>query len=102
VERSGTRRLHLLFTDSRHLHLGFSTGADGSPLANGFLRLKLPLEALSRSTLKLEEALLRPGLVGLRHGGTTPAHRRPGGRLAHPRRLPARHLQPLVAHEEAL
>lgn len=87
VERSGSRRLHLLFTDSRHLRLGFSTGTEGSSLANGILRLKLPREAPSRSTLKLEEALLtfldereretwlRPGLravdLGAAPGGWT-------------------------------
>lgn len=52
------RRLHLLFTDSRRVRIGFSSGTEGSPDANGILRLKLPREAPSRSTLKLEEALL--------------------------------------------
>lgn len=68
------QRLHLLFADSRNLRLGFSARESGSPLPNGILRLKLPREAPSRSTLKLEEALhvfldereqdkyLRPGL----------------------------------------
>ena len=51
------RRLHLLFSDSRHLRIGFSEGTQGSPLQNGILRLKFPREAPSRSTLKLEEAL---------------------------------------------
>jgi len=58
LERGAGRRLHLLFTDSRHLRVGFSAGDEGSPLSNGILRLKMPREAPSRSTLKLEEALL--------------------------------------------
>lgn len=85
VERAGTRRLHLLFSDSRHLRLGFSTGDEGSPHANGILHLKMPREAPSRSTLKLEEALLtfldererdrwlRPGLTAVDLGAA------PGG-----------------------
>lgn len=58
IARQASQRLHLLFTDSRHLRLGFSGHDSGSPLANGILRLKLPRDAPSRSTLKLEEALL--------------------------------------------
>ncbi|MGE5626263.1 MAG: 23S rRNA (cytidine(2498)-2'-O)-methyltransferase RlmM [Bacillota bacterium] len=58
VQKGAERRLHLLFPDSKHLRLGFSSGAEGSPLENGILRLKFPREAPSRSTLKLEEALL--------------------------------------------
>lgn len=87
VQRGGGRRLHLLFTDSHHLRLGFSAGEDGSPLPNGILHLKMPRQAPSRSTLKLEEALLcflderdrdrwlRPGLsavdLGAAPGGWT-------------------------------
>ena len=79
------RRLHLLFSDSRHVRLGFSAGDAGSPLQNGILRLKFPREAPSRSTLKLEEALqllldereraehLRPGLTAVDLGAA------PGG-----------------------
>ena len=85
VERGAPRRLHLLFTDSRHLRLGFSAGREGSPLVNGIPRLKFPREAPSRSTLKLEEALLtfldaderevlfRPGLTAVDLGAA------PGG-----------------------
>lgn len=85
LRRDAGRRLHLLFTDSRHLRLGFSVGEDGSPLANGILHLKMPREAPSRSTLKLEEALLcflsdrdrerwlRPGLTAVDLGAA------PGG-----------------------
>ena len=58
VFKKASRRLHLLFTDSSRVRIGFSSGDEGSVLANGILRLKLPREAPSRSTLKLEEALL--------------------------------------------
>jgi len=58
VFKKAERRLHLLFTDSARVRIGFSSGDEGSPLPNGILRLKLPREAPSRSTLKLEEALL--------------------------------------------
>jgi 23S rRNA (cytidine2498-2'-O)-methyltransferase len=58
LERAASRRLHLLFRDSRHLWLGFSDGDESSPRANGILHLKMPRQAPSRSTLKLEEALL--------------------------------------------
>ena len=87
VFRKAERRLHLLFIDSRHVRIGFSAAGEGSPHANGILRLKLPREAPSRSTLKLEEALLtfldeaerevalRPGLkavdLGAAPGGWT-------------------------------
>jgi len=57
LRREASQRLHLLFTDSRHLRLGLSDPGSGSPLPNGILRLKLPREAPSRSTLKLDEAL---------------------------------------------
>jgi 23S rRNA (cytidine2498-2'-O)-methyltransferase len=58
VFKKAPRRLHLLFTDSARVRIGFSSGDEGSPLTNGILRLKLPRDAPSRSTLKLEEALL--------------------------------------------
>ncbi|HEV2110450.1 MAG TPA: 23S rRNA (cytidine(2498)-2'-O)-methyltransferase RlmM [Gammaproteobacteria bacterium] len=92
LERGAARRLHLLFSDSRHLRLGFSVGAEGSPLVNGILHLKMPRDAPSRSTLKLEEALLtflderererwlKPGLTAVDLGAA------PGGwtwQLAH-------------------
>ena len=85
VRRDAARRLHLLFTDSRRVRIGFSEGGTGSPLPNGILRLKLPRAAPSRSTLKLEEALqvflderqrerwLRPGLTAVDLGAA------PGG-----------------------
>jgi 23S rRNA (cytidine2498-2'-O)-methyltransferase len=58
VFKKAERRLHLLFTDSKQVRIGFSSGSEGSSHVNGILRLKLPREAPSRSTLKLEEALL--------------------------------------------
>lgn len=87
VFRKAERRLHLLFTDSRQVRIGFSTGAEGSPHPDGIMRLKFPHAAPSRSTLKLEEALftfldeaereraLQPGLkavdLGAAPGGWT-------------------------------
>jgi 23S rRNA (cytidine2498-2'-O)-methyltransferase len=58
VFKKAPRRLHLLFMDSKRVRLGFSAGDEASSVANGILRLRLPREAPSRSTLKLEEALL--------------------------------------------
>ncbi|HEY1772036.1 MAG TPA: 23S rRNA (cytidine(2498)-2'-O)-methyltransferase RlmM [Gammaproteobacteria bacterium] len=87
VFKKAPRRLHLLFTDSAHVRIGFSSGDEGSAVANGILRLKFPREAPSRSVLKLEEALqvlldateretvLKPGMkavdLGAAPGGWT-------------------------------
>jgi 23S rRNA (cytidine2498-2'-O)-methyltransferase len=87
VFKKAPRRLHLLFMDSKRVRIGFSSGDEASPHPNGILRLRLPREAPSRSTLKLEEALLvflddaeretalRPGLkavdLGAAPGGWT-------------------------------
>ena len=49
--------LHLFFTDSRRVLVGYSTAE--APLENGIPRLRLPREAPSRSALKLEEGWLR-------------------------------------------
>ena len=85
VFKKAPRRLHLLFTDSAHVRIGFSSGDEGSAAVNGILRLKFPREAPSRSVLKLEEALqvllspaereavLRPGMKAVDLGAT------PGG-----------------------
>jgi len=85
VFRKAERRLHLLFSDSRHVRIGFSTGDEGSASANGILRLKFPHAAPSRSVLKLDEALqvllddaeretaLRPGMLAVDLGAA------PGG-----------------------
>src|ERR1051325_3067462 len=56
VFKKAERRLHLLFTDSKQVYVGFSSGAEGSPQATAILPLKSPNGARSRSTLKLEEA----------------------------------------------
>lgn len=87
VFRKAERRLHLLFSHSREVRIGFSTGDEGSSAQNGILRLKFPREAPSRSVLKLDEALqvllsaaereqaLRPGMravdLGAAPGGWT-------------------------------
>jgi 23S rRNA (cytidine2498-2'-O)-methyltransferase len=51
-------RLHLLFLNSSTLYAGVSRVANSSPLPMGIPRLRMPGAAPSRSTLKLEEALL--------------------------------------------
>jgi len=51
-------RLHLFFLNSSTLYAGVSHVANSSPLPMGIPRLKMPGAAPSRSTLKLEEALL--------------------------------------------
>jgi 23S rRNA (cytidine2498-2'-O)-methyltransferase len=50
-------RLHLFFTDSSHVWLGFADPARAAPWPMGIPRLRFPREAPSRSTLKLDEAL---------------------------------------------
>ena len=51
-------RLHALFLDSCMLYMGVSHIQNSSDQPMGILRLKMPRAAPSRSTLKLEEALL--------------------------------------------
>ncbi len=51
-------RLHLLFVDSAHVLVALSYADNASPWPMGIARLKFPREAPSRSTLKLDEALL--------------------------------------------
>lgn len=51
-------RLHLFFLDSSRVLLGVNLSDRSSPWLMGIPRLKFPHEAPSRSTLKLEEALL--------------------------------------------
>jgi 23S rRNA (cytidine2498-2'-O)-methyltransferase len=55
---AGAPRLHLFFTDSRHAFVGLADPARTAPWPMGIPRLKLPREAPSRSTLKLDEAFL--------------------------------------------
>lgn len=80
-------RLHLFFLDSRHVFVGASSPANSAPWPLGIPRLRMPHEAPSRSTLKLDEALqlflseeergqrLRPGMravdLGSAPGGWT-------------------------------
>ncbi|WP_127477987.1 23S rRNA (cytidine(2498)-2'-O)-methyltransferase RlmM [Sulfurivermis fontis] len=51
-------RLHVLFLDSSTAWIGLSDPANSAPWYMGIPRLKFPAAAPSRSTLKLEEALL--------------------------------------------
>lgn len=51
-------RLHLFFESSRRVILAYAKVSDSSPEPLGILRLRFPSQAPSRSTLKLEEALL--------------------------------------------
>ena len=50
-------RLHLFFTDSRHVTIGLSPIDNSAPNPMGIIRLKMPGKAPSRSTLKMEEAI---------------------------------------------
>ena len=87
VFRKAQRRLHLLWSSSAQMRIGFSSGDEGSAAVNGILRLKFPQAAPSRSVLKLDEALqvlldtgeretaLKPGMkavdLGAAPGGWT-------------------------------
>ncbi len=50
--------LFVFFVDSMHAYLGYSHSQRCSPHPLGILRLKMPADAPSRSTLKLDEAFL--------------------------------------------
>lgn len=50
--------LHVFLLSSTHVILGMSTADNRSPYPMGIPRLRMPREAPSRSTLKLEEAVL--------------------------------------------
>lgn len=89
LDRQGPEalRLHVCFIEERTAWLGWSRAGNASPWSMGIARLKFPRAAPSRSTLKLEEALLifltpqergrylRPGLsavdLGAAPGGWT-------------------------------
>lgn len=71
---SAAPRLHLFFQDSGAAELALSDPARSAPWALGVPRLRLPRSAPSRSTLKLEEALLV-----LLEPGEREALLRPGG-----------------------
>lgn len=69
--------IHLMMLDSSRGFLGYSYSDNNSPFFMGIPRLRFPAEAPSRSTLKLEEAILlfvpkaqrqerlRPGMTGV-------------------------------------
>ena len=57
-EKNDGRALHVFFTDFDHCYVGHSYPDSRSPFINGICRLKFPPKAPSRSTLKLEEAIL--------------------------------------------
>ena len=56
--KPGAPRLHLFFINSTTAYVGLSRPGNSSPWPMGIVRLKFPRSAPSRSTLKLEEALL--------------------------------------------
>ena len=58
LQPEARHRLHLLFTDSTTVFPGVTPVANSSPWHLGIPRLRMPGQAPSRSTLKLEEALL--------------------------------------------
>ncbi len=58
LKAEASQRLHLFFLASDHCLLGYSLINNSSDQYMGIRRLKLPQEAPSRATLKLEEALL--------------------------------------------
>ncbi len=51
------QRLHILFLDSQTVFAGYARIDNSNSQAMGIMRLKMPHDAPSRSTLKLEEAL---------------------------------------------
>lgn len=83
----GEPRLHLFFLNSRHVFVGLSRPENSATWPLGIPRLRMPGQAPSRSTLKLDEALqlflseaeraerLRPGMravdLGAAPGGWT-------------------------------
>lgn len=50
------QRLHILFIDSQTAYIGIAKVDNSARQSMGIMRLKMPAEAPSRSTLKLEEA----------------------------------------------
>tara|TARA_Y100000766_G_scaffold8815_1_gene6596 strand:- start:21 stop:1106 length:1086 start_codon:yes stop_codon:yes gene_type:complete len=57
-EQLNLAALHVFFTSGEACYVGVSQAKMRSPFENGICRLKFPPKAPSRSTLKLEEALL--------------------------------------------
>lgn len=58
LDRRARHTLHLFFFDSSSVLAGYSEPGNASPWPMGIPRLRFPAAAPSRSTLKLEEALL--------------------------------------------
>ena len=58
LDPAGSRRLHAFFPQSDKVYLAAVDPALSTPWPQGIPRLKFPREAPSRSTLKLDEALL--------------------------------------------
>jgi 23S rRNA (cytidine2498-2'-O)-methyltransferase len=58
LDPAGARRLHAFFPQSDNVYLAAADPRSSAPWPQGIPRLKFPREAPSRSTLKLEEALL--------------------------------------------
>lgn len=58
LKETSRNRLHLFFLNSSEVYLGFSDVGNSSRWCMGIPRLKFPGGAPSRSTLKLEEALM--------------------------------------------
>lgn len=58
LTRTGELQLHVAFLGSTHAVAGYAPAGNASPRPMGIPRLRFPREAPSRSTLKLEEALL--------------------------------------------
>ena len=58
LDRYGDQQLHVCFLASTHAVAGYAPAAEAAPWPMGILRLRSPREAPSRSTLKLEEAIL--------------------------------------------
>jgi 23S rRNA (cytidine2498-2'-O)-methyltransferase len=58
IDRAAPDQLHAFFPQSNKVYLCTGDAARSSPWPQGIARLKFPREAPSRSTLKLDEALL--------------------------------------------
>jgi 23S rRNA (cytidine2498-2'-O)-methyltransferase len=58
MDARSTHRLHLFAHSGTHIDLAIAPHAETTPWKGGIPRLRFPSEAPSRSTLKLEEALL--------------------------------------------
>ncbi len=56
VENPSRPVIHLFFINSNSCYVGYSLSQNNSPFYMGIPRLKFPIDAPSRSTLKLEEA----------------------------------------------